>query len=334
MTSVNLYDVLNITQECTPKEIKDAYRKLAKEFHPDKPDGDVEMFELVTHAYNILIHATSRKEYDELHELSKQSDSSHFDLKSKSAGFYKALETDVTAKKKNDPEQTINFKKVFDEMDRKHGYKREKEHYSGLDEKITKKGLSDLQLAREHDDIENMQEQIFDASRFDLAKFNAAFDKVNKIHNELIPHNGNPDAYNTISGFGISFSPIDNYDNLYAEDDTIGTTSYSSIKLDPGKNKKLTKADLEKLPEAVYTKGHSFKDKGYDKQLEEKIKERDITSKILTETGISDFDTDPNCGGYGIFSQLGINGTNTLNWDNDEDIKTRYKRLVESRKTD
>ena len=50
MSTVNLYDVLNIEQDATKNQIKDAYIKLVKEFHPDKPKGDAEMFELITHA--------------------------------------------------------------------------------------------------------------------------------------------------------------------------------------------------------------------------------------------------------------------------------------------
>ena len=156
MSTVNLYDVLDVAQDCSIRDIKNAYRKLVQEFHPDKPGGNAELFELVAHAYNILVNPTSRSEYDEIYALSKQVSSSHFDLKSKSKGYYKAQETDITTKKTKG-EQEHDFKKVFEDMDKKHNYKRNKEYEVELSEKETKSLLRDLELAREQDDIEHIQ---------------------------------------------------------------------------------------------------------------------------------------------------------------------------------
>ena len=60
MASVNLYDVLKVENDATRKDIKSAYKLLVKEFHPDRPTGDKEMFELVTHAYNVLSNEGAR----------------------------------------------------------------------------------------------------------------------------------------------------------------------------------------------------------------------------------------------------------------------------------
>src|SRR4029079_7732954 len=100
MSTVNLYDVLDVSQDCTTKDIKNAYKKLVLEFHPDRMGGDEEMFELITHAYNILVNPVTRAEYDEIYLLSKQVDSSHFDLKSKSTTYYESLDNDSKLKKK------------------------------------------------------------------------------------------------------------------------------------------------------------------------------------------------------------------------------------------
>lgn len=336
MSTVNLYDVLDVQQDCETKEIKDAYRTLVKKFHPDKPGGDAEMFELVTHAYNILVNSKTRKEYDEVYALSKQADSTHFDLKSKHASYLEALEKE--ASKKSLDESKIDFKKAFEEMDRKHGYSRDKSEEKELTEKETKRKLRDIKLAREQDDIENIHDKLFDDGRFDLAKFNAAFDALHKGHTELIQHNGNPDAWNTIDGFGTNFSSVENYGELYTDDDLIGTPQYSSVKIDASKKKKLTKEEVERLAAADYTKGHNSKDPTYNKSLEEKIRERELETKKLEDREMKDYSTDPSCGGYGIFTGLGIsnasNPSTTIQWDDDEDIKTRYQRLLEMRKKD
>jgi curved DNA-binding protein CbpA len=325
--------VLDISQDCTSKEIKDAYRELALVFHPDKPTGDPEMFDLITNAYNVLIDKKSRKEYDEIYALSKQVETSHFDLKTKSKNYFSAVDTDKT-KKKTKEEQQIEFEKINEEMDRKRGYVREKKLTGQLSDKKTTKRLSDLQLAREQDDIESYQENLFPSQRpgqpIDMDTFNAVFDEMHKGQTELIPHVGNPLAYNA----GISnFSSLDKYDDLYNDDDDLlGASDFCPIKLSQTETKKkLTKDDISKVSAAKYTKGHNYKDKDYNKSLEEKIKERQLQTQKLEDRSMQDFNDDPGFGGYGITEQLGVN-VGSIDWDADVDIKTRYKRLLEMRK--
>lgn len=63
----NYYDILGVSKTATDEEIKKAYRKLAKQFHPDinkSPDAD-EKFKDITKAYNVLIDQNQRKKYDD-----------------------------------------------------------------------------------------------------------------------------------------------------------------------------------------------------------------------------------------------------------------------------
>lgn len=60
------YDVLGIDRSASPDDIKKAYRRLARELHPDvNPSEDAsEKFKQVTHAYDVLSDPEQRQQYD------------------------------------------------------------------------------------------------------------------------------------------------------------------------------------------------------------------------------------------------------------------------------
>ena len=63
------YQVLGLTSSATDKEITRAYRKLAKQFHPDTHPGSEDRFKEISGAYDVLGDDTKRKEYDEVRRL-------------------------------------------------------------------------------------------------------------------------------------------------------------------------------------------------------------------------------------------------------------------------
>ena len=66
------YAVLGVSSDASAKEIKQAYRRLAQKYHPDKTAGDSEAetrFKQVNEAYEVLGDAETRKEYDHVREM-------------------------------------------------------------------------------------------------------------------------------------------------------------------------------------------------------------------------------------------------------------------------
>ncbi len=63
------YKVLGLTSSATDKEITRAYRKFAKQYHPDTHPGSEEKFKEISGAYDVLGDESRRKEYDEVRRL-------------------------------------------------------------------------------------------------------------------------------------------------------------------------------------------------------------------------------------------------------------------------
>lgn len=69
MKQKNFYEILGLSQNATEDEIKKAYRKLAKEYHPDRHPDDATAeakFKEIGEAYEVLKDEEKRRKYDEL----------------------------------------------------------------------------------------------------------------------------------------------------------------------------------------------------------------------------------------------------------------------------
>ena len=68
----DFYKTLGVSEKAKPAEIKAAYRKLAKKYHPDANSGDgkaTERFKGVGEAYAVLSDPEKRKQYDQMRSI-------------------------------------------------------------------------------------------------------------------------------------------------------------------------------------------------------------------------------------------------------------------------
>lgn len=67
----NYYEILEVSKNSSQKEIKEAYRKLAKIYHPDYNDSfdAIQIMQLINEAYDVLSDIKKRKQYDSKLEI-------------------------------------------------------------------------------------------------------------------------------------------------------------------------------------------------------------------------------------------------------------------------
>ena len=65
MNKRDYYEVLGVSKDASPDEIKKAFRRLAVQHHPDKEGGEEAKFKEINEAYEVLKDSEKRKRYDQ-----------------------------------------------------------------------------------------------------------------------------------------------------------------------------------------------------------------------------------------------------------------------------
>ena len=335
----DLYKLLGITidvckQANCDELIEKAYYKRAKACHPDKHPGrkDVEeVFRLLTMSYDILKNEKERTAYNHKLSLEKQSSGDFFKLKKSTQDYVKSTGEYLAPT----DQQKLSFKDQMRELDSKRGYDRDPSLTDPINYADSKKKMNELSKTRASQDRELKPAKLFDDGRFDLKRFNAAFDILNKQNdNSIVPHNGVPAAWNDMNN-NPNFSAFDNLDNLYVEDNNRLDTSMQSYgNVDFGiPMQKLTKKDMRNIKGADYVDGHNIIDDNYYKDMKNQLRNRESDAKSFEAMTYGDFKKD-DYAGYGILDQFG-NFDDRLELDlDDNDIATKYDRLMAERNAD
>lgn len=299
-TTIDLYDVLNVPHDAETKAIKIAFGKLVKIYHPDKPNGNAEIFELITHAYNVLSNTTSRADYDQFYKLSKESIVDHQSMKDRSEAYYKALETSEAVKPKE-----VAMKEFNDEMD---GLRSKFKPVKITTEDITNMH-DDLLLSREQDEIELSHEELFKDGKFDRVKFNEAFDMYFGGNNTAMTPYEEIDSYAT------------NKDDFFMDIDFSKPVARTNI----------TKSQVKNMNTSS-SKYNTNNDKLSESDFDRLLRERESQTGELMQFGLEDYKNEIDK--FGVFNNLGLS-MNSLQWDNNgEDLNKKYQALLKSRKMD
>ena len=115
------YEILEITHNASAEEIKNAYRRLALKYHPDKNNGDSSAeakFKEIVVAYEVLSDPGEKRRYD--NQYSRNNERSGTDNKSGNYGkpltpdLILNLASDLKNQVKNTDRAKVNQRRLFD----------------------------------------------------------------------------------------------------------------------------------------------------------------------------------------------------------------------------
>ncbi|MFN3757060.1 MAG: DnaJ C-terminal domain-containing protein [Flavobacterium sp.] len=113
MEFIDYYKILEISKKATEKEIKTAYRKLARKYHPDlnptNQEAAEKKFKEINEANEVLSDAAKRKKYDEFGKDWKHADE------------FKKAQQQQSSRNRNSPQQDYgsfsgDFSDIFESM--------------------------------------------------------------------------------------------------------------------------------------------------------------------------------------------------------------------------
>lgn len=120
----NYYQILDLEPGCNSEQIKAAFKKYAKHFHPDKHGGNDEFFTKkfieVQDAYDCLINQKTRDTHDEYHGLNHVSSTNYFHKSSQDSSYSNGSSQNSNDRNRTNSNGNFNNTQVLTE-----------EHYCG-----------------------------------------------------------------------------------------------------------------------------------------------------------------------------------------------------------
>ena len=195
----NLYEIMNLTPECTSRQVKKVYRKLVSKFHPDKNSTvEEDIFNHIVIAYQVLSNPIEKTAYDTF--ISKSHKTSHKDMKES---------YDNTEFKSKDSYEVS--KKKYDEKVKQLELKHKLKKVDDVDPLIRIKSLKKVreQVQINYENIINNDD------------FNSKFNQRRVGYQ-------NSDKDNQLATVPKNYAIINSYNDLYVND-SVATDNYSSL---------------------------------------------------------------------------------------------------------
>jgi curved DNA-binding protein CbpA len=181
---MSLYDILGVKKTATISEIRIAYHKLARSYHPDKNPDDATRMEEINNAYAILKNPTQRAEYDQQMHYQRKEIPDFVDMRKAAKDFFepiKNIKKEEFEKQKKDAE--VTFKREMEQMNQHNGITKDASTPIQNIDDI----LENFQLTRKQEDIEIMPDINDNLRHLPTKDFNQKFNEEfeKNIENQL-----------------------------------------------------------------------------------------------------------------------------------------------------
>lgn len=185
-STINAYKIFKLNIQFTMDELKASYKKLALVYHPDRPSGNKEKFQVITKAYLTLLEELKLRKEEKTYQ----------ELKTSSRDFIKEQ---ATNQKKN-----INMKEFNSELFNKI-YNENRLH------KPEDQGYGEWMSQSNYDDTDIKKNDLF-SDKFNINVFNSTFDKQVKKNNEITEYK-TPDALynNSFNSQELGITNVSNF---------------------------------------------------------------------------------------------------------------------------
>lgn len=187
----NLYELLELNNDCSLNDIIKSYRRLVKVYHPDKLTGDAEKFKEINIAYNILSNIKKREEYDKMNNINKKTLFHHIMELLKESNIQDITKNIINFIKTNNFNIDIKVDDLnISEYDSSASISDNIKHYNkcsvkvSLDE-IYEKKYKKIQIKRKENDTTKIDELIIPIIDKQII-YEKMGDKYNDIENDLI----------------------------------------------------------------------------------------------------------------------------------------------------
>jgi curved DNA-binding protein CbpA len=235
----NLYELLNLPIDCTIEQIKKQFRRLIKQFHPDKiTDIEEKLYYNITLAHHILSNPVSKERYDRWLLKSNQS---HSSLKEN----FKSEEEKIREYfPKNQDEAKVLYQHNFEMLGKRHGNFVE-------DKRSLQNIYKDKEKERVKIDVtkENFSSMDDFNSTFSKRKTNGTYNNmIVKRTTDIQPFNFNKHS---------NLAELKDFDKVYIND----TQFRYAFELMPSDENQMNKKDMKERMDEYNSTTHSLKNK-------------------------------------------------------------------------